>query len=76
MLAYKLTAEIGEDRRLVLDAPDGIPPGYVDVLLLVPQSDDEIPVVDDPEDLKAFREAKEEPGENVAWEDVKAELDL
>ncbi|HEO69637.1 MAG TPA: hypothetical protein ENN80_00120 [Candidatus Hydrogenedentes bacterium] len=78
MLAYKLTGEIQEDHKLIADVPDGIEPGYADVLLLVPQSDDEIPLVDDPEDLRAFRKGKAEIEREgtVSLEQVKADLGL
>lgn len=80
MQAYKLTVEITQDRklRLDLDLPDEIPSGHAELLVLVPESEDEIPVVEDEADLKAFREAKAEAEREgtIPLEQVKAELGL
>ena len=78
MHAYKLTVEITQDRELRLDLPDEIPSGYAELLLLVPESEDEIPVVEDEADTQAFREAKAEAEREgtIPLEQVKAELGL
>ncbi len=76
MHAYNLTAKVPANRRLVLEVPDGIPPGLVEILVLIPESATEIHELEDRIDLEAFRKAKEEPGEDIAGEDLKAELDL
>ena len=76
MLAYKLISEIPEDRKLMIEVPDGVSRGLAEILVLVPESAAEIRELEDRIDIEAFREGKEEPGEDIAWEDLKAELDL
>jgi len=74
MLAYRLIGEISGERKLILDVPDGVSPGFAEVVVLAPQSPEEIRELEDRIDAEAFRKAKEEPGEDLPWEDLKAEI--
>ena len=78
MLAYRLIGEISDERKLILEVPDGVSPGFAEVVMLVPQAPDEIRELEDRIDTEAFRQGKAE-GEkegSVPWAQVKAELGL
>jgi len=78
MHAYRLTAEVPADHRLVLEVPDRIPPGVAEIVVLVPESANEAQELEDRMDIEAFREAKAEVDKEgtVPLEQVKAELGL
>ncbi len=76
MHAYKVMIDVLEGRRLVIEVPDTIPEGPAEVLVLVPESAAEVRELEDRIDRQAIRDAKNEPGEDVPWEDLKAELGL
>jgi len=78
MHAYRLTAEVSADHRLVLEVPHRIPPGVAEIVVLVPESANEAQELEDRMDLEAFREAKAEVDKEgtVPLEQVKAELGL
>ena len=76
MRAYRVKTVISEDHQVTATLPEDAPPGEAELLVLV----DDVPEVNDPEDLAAYRRAMKEYEESgrksVPFEQICREMGL